>query len=124
MRYGKLAFGFRASTASTEEYASTAKGMLEASGILELEQKVLGFLYSHGGSLKLLSILDDAIRLLHQVGRPCTSFNLVSMYRVSNCQSASPLSRNFDTRHFQERLTQGTHLCSMVCSLGYKCAVA
>ena len=41
--------------------------MLQESGLQELEQRVLGFLCTNSGSLKLLSTLDDAQRLLHQV---------------------------------------------------------
>ena len=41
--------------------------MLQESGLHELEERVLGFLYNNSGSLKLLSTLDDVQRLLHQV---------------------------------------------------------
>ena len=41
--------------------------MLQDSGLHELEERVLGFLYNNSGSLKLLSTLDDVQRLLHQV---------------------------------------------------------
>ena len=41
--------------------------MLQESGLQELEERVLGFLCTNSGSLKLLSTLDDAQRLLHQV---------------------------------------------------------
>ena len=44
-----------------------AEEMLQESGLQELEQRVLGFLCTNSGSLKLLSTLDDAQRLLHQV---------------------------------------------------------
>ncbi len=47
--------------------------MLQDSGLHELEERVLGFLYNNSGSLKLLSTLDDVQRLLHQVTlRPST----------------------------------------------------
>jgi hypothetical protein len=69
LRFGSLAFGARrAASTPPEEYVAAAKEMLAESGIEELERQVLGFLYSHGGGVKLLSTLDDAIRLLHQVG--------------------------------------------------------
>jgi hypothetical protein len=38
--------------------------MLNSSGILELEERVLSFLYSHAGALKHLATLDDVGRLL------------------------------------------------------------
>ena len=41
--------------------------MLRESGLEELEQRVLGFLCTNSGTLKLLSTIDDAQRLLHQV---------------------------------------------------------
>ena len=41
--------------------------MLRESGLQELEERVLGFLCTNSGSLKLLSTLDDAQRLLQQV---------------------------------------------------------
>ena len=41
--------------------------MLRESGLEELEERVLGFLCTNSGSLKLLSTLDDAQRLLQQV---------------------------------------------------------
>lgn len=44
-----------------------AQEMLQESGLQELEQRVLGFLCTNSGNLKLLSTLDDAQRLLHQV---------------------------------------------------------
>ena len=51
-----------------------AEEMLQESGLQELEQRVLGFLCTNSGSLKLLSTLDDAQRLLHQVHpRPALS---------------------------------------------------
>lgn len=74
LRFGKLAFGSRkAQSTPDEEYVAAAKEMLADSGLEELEQRVLGFLYSHSGNLKLLSVLDDASRLLHQVGVPICS---------------------------------------------------
>ena len=47
-----------------------AEEMLQESGLEELEARVLGFLCTNSGSLKLLSTLDDAQRLLHQVPDP------------------------------------------------------
>jgi hypothetical protein len=38
--------------------------MLASSGIVELEDRVLSFLYAHAGSVKLLATLDDLGRLL------------------------------------------------------------
>ncbi len=68
LRFGKLAFGNRrAQSTPDEEYIAAAKDMLAESGLEQLETKVLSFLYSHSGGLKLLSVLDDTARLLHQV---------------------------------------------------------
>lgn len=68
LRFGKLAFGSRrAQSTPKEEYVAAAKEMLAESGLEELESKVLGFLYGNSGNLKLLSVLDDTSRLLHQV---------------------------------------------------------
>ena len=47
--------------------AQAAEEMLKESGLEELEERVLGFLCTNSGSLKLLSTLDDAQRLLQQV---------------------------------------------------------
>ena len=44
-----------------------AEVMLQDSGMLELEQRVLHFLVSNAAAIKLESILDDAQRLLHTV---------------------------------------------------------
>ena len=48
-------------------WLQAAEEMLQESGLQELEQRVLGFLCTNSGGLKLLSTLDDAQRLLHQV---------------------------------------------------------
>lgn len=44
-----------------------ATALSQESGILELESKVLSFLYAHAASVKLLATSDDVARLL-QVG--------------------------------------------------------
>ena len=46
------------------EWSSHARKMLEDSGIQHLEIKVFGFLYKNSGALKLLSLLDDTVKLL------------------------------------------------------------
>ena len=43
------------------------KAMLDSSGILEIEERVLNYLYAHRGSVKLMATVDDIARLL-QVG--------------------------------------------------------
>ena len=67
MRFGRLAFGSRARKFSEREHKQAAEEMLTDSGLAELEGRVLGFLYAHSGSLKLLALLDDIVRMLSQV---------------------------------------------------------
>jgi len=42
--------------------------MLRASGVPELEARVMAFLYENSAGLKLMATLDDAGRLLAEVG--------------------------------------------------------
>ena len=65
-RFGRLAFGSRAKNFSQQEHQSAAEDMLSDSGLAELEETVLAFLYNHSGSLKLLALLDDIVRMLQQ----------------------------------------------------------
>ncbi len=67
MRFGRLAFGSRARKFSEREHKQAAEEMLTDSGLAELEERVLAFLYAHSGSLKLLALLDDVVRMLSQV---------------------------------------------------------
>ena len=67
LRFGRLAFGSRARSFPPHEYRAAAEEMLADSGLAELEQTVLAFLYAHSGSLKLLALLDDIVRMLQQV---------------------------------------------------------
>ncbi len=67
MRFGRLAFGSRARKFSEHEHKQAAEEMLTDSGLAELEERVLAFLYAHSGSLKLLALLDDVVRMLSQV---------------------------------------------------------
>ncbi len=67
MRFGRLAFGSRARKLSEREHKQAAEEMLTDSGLAELEERVLAFLYAHSGSLKLLALLDDVVRMLSQV---------------------------------------------------------
>ena len=66
-RFHRLAFGLRASKKSQEEVMDAAREFLEISGIQQLEERVLSFLFSHSGILKMLATLDDSTRMLHQV---------------------------------------------------------
>ncbi len=66
-RFHRLAFGLRASKKSQEEIMDAAQEFLEVSGIQQLEEHVLSFLFSHSGVLKMLATLDDTSRMLHQV---------------------------------------------------------
>lgn len=68
-RFTAVAFGTSACrrgapkiSAADTDAAATA--MLEDSGILDLESKVLGFLFSHAGAVKLMAGLDDVVQLL------------------------------------------------------------
>ena len=67
LRFGRLAFGSKARKFSSREHKQAAEEMLTDSGVAELEERVLAFLYAHSGSLKLLALLDDAVRMLSQV---------------------------------------------------------
>lgn len=67
MRFGRLAFGSRAWRCSAHEHKRAAEEMLTDSGLAELEETVLAFLYAHSGSLKLLALLDDTVHMLSQV---------------------------------------------------------
>lgn len=49
---------------------SAAAGLLESSGVPELEARVLSFLGAHAAAVKMLATLDDCVRLLEQV-RAC-----------------------------------------------------
>ena len=73
LRFGRLALGSRASKDSPREHRQAAEEMLAESGVAELENRVLAFLYAHSGSVKLLALLDDAVRMLSQVWRFCCS---------------------------------------------------
>ena len=84
--------------------AQAAQEMLQESGLQELEQRVLGFLCTNSGNLKLLSTLDDAQRLLHQVTprpllsngsgsrmhRSCRSGGVLGMPGALCCSCMSP----------------------------------
>ena len=67
LRFGRLAFGSRARKFSPREHKQAAEEMLTDSGVAELEEMVLAFLYAHSGGLKLLALLDDTVRMLSQV---------------------------------------------------------
>ncbi|GLC43094.1 hypothetical protein PLESTB_000863800 [Pleodorina starrii] len=63
-------FGVRGGAAagpSNEQVRAAAGCLLEGSGILDLEGRVLTFLAAHAGSVKLLATADDLTRLLAQV---------------------------------------------------------
>jgi hypothetical protein len=44
-----------------------AYAVLEDSGVLDLEQRVLAYIYAHGGAVKLMATVDDIGRLLGEV---------------------------------------------------------
>lgn len=76
-RFVRLAFGnFSFSRPSAEQVRQAAEGMLQESGILELEARVLSFLYAHSAAVKFLATVDDVVRLLQEV------WNVVVSYRA------------------------------------------
>ena len=81
-RFGRLAFGSRANKFPPHEHRVAAGEMLIASGLAELEETVLAFLYAHSGSLKMLALLDDIVRMLHQVRFYTWSCNLLDYLAV------------------------------------------
>ncbi|CAL8468472.1 g8012 [Coccomyxa elongata] len=95
LRFGKLAFGSRrAQSTPDEEYIAAANDMLAESGLEQLESKVLSFLYSHSGGLKLLSVLDDTSRLLHQVRNVATATNAALQQDVQTLQEEAEKLQN------------------------------
>ncbi|GIL70787.1 hypothetical protein Vretimale_3881 [Volvox reticuliferus] len=83
-RFQRLAFGAFGS-ADMGQLRTAAGHVLEGSGILELESRVLSFLAAHAGSVKLLAAADDLTRLLAQVRnvalacRSCLSANVAAL---------------------------------------------
>ncbi|KAK3237427.1 hypothetical protein CYMTET_52497 [Cymbomonas tetramitiformis] len=68
----RLAFGEVGSRHATPEMTqSAAEEMLQRSGIEQLEQTVLGFLYEHSGWLHLMASTDDMCHHLQQVHNVC-----------------------------------------------------
>lgn len=71
-RFSRIAFGAynnksSSSSRSTEVMRAAAGDMLEGSGVPELEQAVLGFLFEAAAGVKLVAVLDDMGRLLTEV---------------------------------------------------------
>lgn len=74
-RFARAAFGpvgargieRQAPAARAEALRAAASDMLAASGVPELEGRVLAFLYENAAGLKLMATLDDAGRLLAEV---------------------------------------------------------
>jgi hypothetical protein len=70
-RFARVAFGsFNpriASNRSAELVKAAAEDMLQGSGVPELEERVLGFLFEAAAGLKLVAILDDMGRLMNEV---------------------------------------------------------
>jgi hypothetical protein len=71
-RFARVAFGSfnprTASNRSAELVKAAAEDMLQGSGVPELEERVLGFLFEAAAGLKLVAILDDMGRLMNEVG--------------------------------------------------------
>lgn len=66
-RFHRLAFGLRPTKKTAEEVVDAAREFLEVSGIQQLEERVLSFLFSHSGILQMLATVDDTTRMLQQV---------------------------------------------------------
>lgn len=84
MRFGRLAFGSRAHKFSEREHKQAAEEMLTDSGLAELEERVLAFLYAHSGSLKLLALLDDVVRMLSQIKNVAAASNAALQHDVAS----------------------------------------
>ncbi|GAX72603.1 hypothetical protein CEUSTIGMA_g59.t1 [Chlamydomonas eustigma] len=65
--HGVTSAAAAAAVIGNEQVMSAAHVLLQDSGITDLEQQVLAFLYSHGGAVKLLASVDDISRLLQEV---------------------------------------------------------
>lgn len=64
-KFGRLAFGMEYEMVIDRvEWHTRAQRMLENSGIQQLEEQVFGFLHKHSGPIKMLSLLDDVVKLL------------------------------------------------------------
>lgn len=72
-RFIRLAFGFGAPSITPEQIMAAAHGMLQESGILDLESRVLAHLYAHSAAVKLLATADDAVRLLQGMSNVAVS---------------------------------------------------
>lgn len=81
-KFGRLAFGMEfEKVMEKREWRARAERMLEISGISQLEDRVVSFLYTHSGSIKLLSLLDDEAMLL----QVCYAFTLCYSTHHKNC---------------------------------------
>ena len=66
-RFARRVWGKSLGRRSDAECKAQAQAMFEESGLLELETTVLSYLHNHAGGVKLVALLDDVIRLLHEV---------------------------------------------------------
>ncbi|DBA79311.1 TPA: hypothetical protein ACH3X2_007790 [Trebouxia sp. C0005] len=115
MRFGRLAFGSRARKFSEREHKQAAEDMLTDSGLAELEERVLAFLYAHSGSLKLLALLDDVTRMLSQIKNVAAASNAALQHDVASlkretAEMQSKLERSlqsFDTVQQQAQAVEG-----------------
>ena len=70
LRFQRIAFGSFSRCGAAypgDVMRAAAREMLEASGVPELEARVLSFLYDHAAVVKLVATLDDMKRLLTEV---------------------------------------------------------
>jgi len=69
-RFLRLAFGMFSSgrrAPGPQQVTAAAQELLAESGVPQLEERVLGFLFSHAAVVKLLATVDDLQRLIGQV---------------------------------------------------------
>ena len=64
-QFGRLVWGDAAQTVTDKTvWKAKASTVLELSGVPKFEEHVLGFLHKNSESLKLMSLLDESIKIL------------------------------------------------------------
>ncbi|KAG1654245.1 hypothetical protein FOA52_005800 [Chlamydomonas sp. UWO 241] len=85
-----------------EQVTAAAHAVLEDSGVLDLEQRVLAYIYAHGGAVKLMATVDDIGRLLGEVR------NVAALCRGCLQSSAESLAARADAMRCQLSSAMGT----------------
>lgn len=94
-RFIRLAFGAAAATGkpgtcpSPEALTSAANAMLDDSGILDLEYKIMNFLAVNAVNVKRLAMLDDVLRLVGEVGNVAASARACLGARAEEVKAAA-----------------------------------